>query len=67
MVVCPGKSHGNADHLSRLQPTGLTNTVPLDDKLLDADLFEVDVLFLEYVEILTYLETNQTPFGYSPL
>ena len=43
------------------------NTVPLDDNLPDADLFEVDVLFPEYMEILTYLETNQMPVGYSPL
>ena len=67
MVVCPSKSHGNANLLSRLQPTSLPNTVLLDDNLLDADLFEVDVLFPEYVEILTYLEKNQTPVGYSPL
>ena len=66
MVVCHGKSHRNADLLSRLQPTSLPNIVPLDDNLLDADLFEVDALFFEYVEILTYLETNQTPAGYSP-
>ena len=58
MVVRPGKSHGNADHLSRLEPTGLANTVPLDNNLSDMDLFEVDVLFSKYVEILTYLETN---------
>ena len=67
VVVCPGKFHGHADHLSRLQPIGLTNTVPLDDNLPNVDLFEVDVFFLEYVEILTYLETNQTLAGYSPL
>ena len=46
---------------------GPVNTVPLDDNLLDADLFKVDVLFPEYMEILTYLETNQMPAGYSPL
>ena len=67
VVVRPGKSHGNADHLSRLEPMGPVNTVPLDDNLSDADLFEVDVLFPEYMEILTYLETNQMPAGYSPL
>ena len=67
MVVRPGKFHGNTDHLSRLEPMGPVNTVPLDDNLPDADLFEVDVLFLEYMEILTYLETNQMPAGYSPL
>ena len=66
MVVRPGKSHGNADHLSRLEPMGPVNTVPLDDNLPDVDLFEVDVLFPEYMEILTYLETNQMPAGYSP-
>ena len=57
-MVRPRKSHGNADHLSRLVSIGPANTVPLDDNLLDADLFEVDILFLDYVEILTYLETN---------
>ena len=46
---------------------GPVNTVPLDDNLPDADLFEVDVLFPEYMEIFTYLETNQMPAGYSPL
>ena len=39
----------------------------MDDNLPDADLFEVDVLFPEYMEILTYLETNLMPAGYSPL
>ena len=58
MVVCLGKSHGNADHLSRLDPIGSAHIVPLDDNLPDADLFKVDVLFLDYVEILTYLEMN---------
>ena len=58
VVVRPSKSHGNADHLSRLVSIGPANTVPLDDNLLDADLFEVDILFPDYVEILTYLETN---------
>ena len=66
-MVRPGKSHGNADHLSRLEPMGPVNIVPLDDNLPDADLFEVDVLFPEYMEILTYLETNQMPAGYSLL
>ena len=27
----------------------------------------MDVLFPEYMEILTYLETNEMPAGYSPL
>ena len=67
MVVRPGKSHGNADHLSWLEPMDPVNTVPLDDNLPDADLFDVDVLFSEYMEILTYLETNQMPARYSPL
>ena len=58
MVVRYGKFHRNADHLSQLEPMGPVNTVPLDDNLPDADLFEVDVLFPEYMEILTYLETN---------
>ena len=67
VVVRPGKSHGNADLLSKLQPTSPPNIVPLDDNLPDANLFEVDVLFPKYVEILTYLETNQTLASYSPL
>ena len=67
VVVCPNKSHGNADHLSRLKPTGSANTLPLDDNLPNVDLFEVDVLFPKYMEILTYLETNQMPASYSPL
>ena len=48
VVVCPGKSHGNANVLSRLQPTGLPNAAPLDDNLPNANLFEVDVIFPEY-------------------
>jgi hypothetical protein len=65
IVVRPGKSHGNADHLSRLEPLENSNLEPLNDQLPDADLFEVDVIFPDYVDIITYLKTNQAPGEYN--
>jgi hypothetical protein len=65
IVVRPGKSHGNADHLSRLEPLENSNLEPLNDQLPDADLFEVDVIFPDYVDIITYLKTNQVPGEYN--
>jgi hypothetical protein len=36
-----------------------SNLEPLNDQLPDANLFEVDVIFPNYVDIITYLKTNQ--------
>ena len=44
IVVRPGKSHGNANHFSRLEPLPRSQSEPLNDRLLDVDLFEVDVI-----------------------
>jgi len=60
-VVRPGKTHANVDHLSQLEPTELSNTVPIDDELPDGQLFVVEAIQSEYKEILDYLRTNQVP------
>jgi hypothetical protein len=66
IVVRPGKSHGNADHISRLEPFPQSQLEPLNDKLPDAVLFEVDVIQTEYADILTFLQTNRMPEDYIP-
>ena len=65
IVVRPRKSHGNAYHLSRLEPLAPSNLEPLNDQLPNADLFEVDVIFLDYIDIITYLKTNQASREYN--
>ena len=42
-----------------MEPLAPSNLEPLNDQLPDADLFEVDVIFPDYVDIITYLKTNQ--------
>jgi hypothetical protein len=66
IVVRPGKSHGNADHISRLEPLLQSQLEPLNDQLPDAALFEVDVIQTEYADILTFLQTNRMPEDYTP-
>ena len=41
------------------------NLEPLDDQLPDFNLFEVDVIFPDYADIITYLKTNQAPGEYN--
>lgn len=66
IVVRLGKSHGNADNISRLEPLAIEALQPLDDQLPDAHIFEVDIIQPEYAEILNYLRSNITPEGLSP-
>jgi hypothetical protein len=61
--VRPGKSHANADHLSRLSDA--LGTEPIDDSFPDADLFFIDKVSPEYAEIINYLQTNTFPEGLS--
>ena len=65
IVICLRKSHGNVDHLSRLEPLAPSNLEPLNDQLPNTDLFEVDVIFPNCVDIITYLKTNQAPGEYN--
>jgi transposase InsO family protein len=65
IVVRPTKSHGNADHISRLEPYTLESLKPLNDEFPDANLFEVDIIFPDYVDIINYLKTSQIPIGYN--
>jgi hypothetical protein len=39
---------------------------PLNDQLLDANLFEVDVIQAEYAEIINFLQTNKMLEEYTP-
>jgi hypothetical protein len=64
-VVRPNKSYGNADHISWLEPLPGSQLAPLNDQLLDADLFEVDVIHAEYAEIINFLQTNRMPEEYT--
>jgi transposase InsO family protein len=61
--VRPGKSHANADHLSRLNDE--LGDEPIDDSFPDAQLFFVDIIPPEYAEIINYLQTNTFPEGYT--
>ena len=65
VVVRPGESHGNANHISRLEPLSPSQLEPLNDQLLDSTLFEVDVIHSEYADILTFLQTNRMPENYN--
>ena len=42
-----------------MEPVAPSNLEPLNDQLPNVDLFEVDVIFHDYVDIITYLKTNQ--------
>ena len=59
--VRPGRSHANADHLSRLSDA--VGTEPIDDSFADVDLFFIDKVSPEYAEIIDYLQTNTFPKG----
>lgn len=59
--VQPGRSHANADHLSRLSDA--VGTEPIDDSFADVDLFFIDKVSPEYAEIIDYLQTNTFPKG----
>ena len=58
-----GKSHANADHLSRLSDT--LDTEPIDDSFFDADLFFIEKISPKYAEIINYLHTNTFPIEFS--
>ena len=65
MIVKPGRLNVGPDHLSRLE-TG-ENEGPLDDQLLDADLFRVEAVPDYLADIANYLTTRQCPQDYTPL
>lgn len=66
IIVRPGKSHANADHLSKLEIFNNAQLDPLNDELPNANLFEVDIVQSEYGNILEYLTTNKIPIDYTP-
>ena len=57
-----GKKHANADFLSRLSKE--VDPTSIDDSLLDAHLFNVDVIPIEYADVLYYLKNNTFPLEY---
>ena len=57
--VRPRKKHANADFLSRLSKE--VNPTSIDDSLPDAHLFNVDVIPIEYADVLYYLKNNTFP------
>ena len=61
--VRPGKSHANADHLSRINHK--EGSEPINDNFLDADLFQLDIIPIEYADIIHYLSTRQFPLEYT--
>ena len=61
--VRPGKKHANADFLSRLSKE--VNPTSIDDSLPDAHLFNVDVIPVEYADVLYYLKNNTFPLEYT--
>ena len=60
--VRPSKSHANADK-SRLNEE--SESEPIDDSFPDAQLFYIDVIPREYVEIFEYLQYNKFPPDYN--
>ena len=58
-----GKSHANADHLSRINQE--TGSEPVNDEFPNAALFSVDIIPLEYADIIHYLSTQQFPSDYT--
>ena len=65
IVVHPKEGHGNANYLSWLEPLENSNLETLNDQVFDADVLEVDIILLKYVDIITYLKTNQIPWEYN--
>ena len=61
--VRPGKKHANADFLSRLSKE--VNPLSIDDSLPDAHLFNVDIIPIEYTNVLYYLKNNTFPLEYT--
>ena len=61
--VRPRKKHANADFLSRLSKE--VNPTSIDDSLPDAHLFNVDVIPVEYADVLYYLKNNIFPLEYT--
>jgi hypothetical protein len=61
--VRPGKSHANADHLSRINLE--LGSEPINDDFPDAALFQVEVIPTEYADIIHFLSTGQFPIDYS--
>ena len=61
--VNPGKSHANADHLSRLNEE--SGSEPIDDSFLDAQLSYIDVIPREYAKIIKYLHNNKFPTDFN--
>ena len=56
-----GKNHANADHLSRLNEE--LGDEHVDVAFSNAQLFFVDIILPEYVEIINYSQTNTFPEG----
>jgi len=61
--VRPGKTHANADHLSRINQA--KGSQPINDDFPDADLFQVDTIPVEYADIIHFLSTGQFPLEYT--
>lgn len=63
VVVQLGKSNGGTDHLSRIElgeePMGI------DDDFINTNIFKVEVVPEDLVEIAQFLQEGTTPRGYS--
>ena len=57
--VRPRKKHANADFLSQLSKE--VNSTSIDDSLPNAHLFNVDVIHVEYADVLYYQKNNTFP------
>lgn len=61
--VRPSKTHVNADHFSRLSKE--VGIEPINNNFPDAQLFSVDVVSLEYAELMNYLSTREFPQNFT--
>jgi hypothetical protein len=61
-MVWPGKKHANAIHFKQIEYS-IGQSPLIDDSLLDATLFVVDVITAKYVDIFNYFTLHKFPNG----
>jgi hypothetical protein len=64
VVVKPRKYNVGPDHLSRIKSGEASQS--LDDELPDAQLFHVEAVPDQLVEIVEFITSGQAPMGYTP-
>jgi hypothetical protein len=63
VVVKPGKHNGGLDYLLRIESGEVGGS--LDDEILDAQIFKVEAVSGQLVEITTYIIIGKVSEGYT--